>query len=68
VPTWEQVTRSTQAKNEEMTAHISRIVADTTDEAIAREKWEGSLDSESGKTQQYRIKVFGRPGGGCSRY
>lgn len=41
VPTWEQVTRSTEAKNEEMIAHLSRIIADTTDEAVAREKWEG---------------------------
>lgn len=41
VPSWEQVTRSTEAKDEEMIAQVSRIVADTTDEAVAREKWDG---------------------------
>jgi hypothetical protein len=41
VPTWEQVTRSSEAKNDEMIAHLSRIVGDTTDEALAKERWEG---------------------------
>jgi hypothetical protein len=41
VPTWEQVTRSSAAKNEDMIAQVTRIVADTADEAAAKEKWEG---------------------------
>ena len=41
VPTWEQVTRSATERNDEMIAHVSRIVAGTTDEAMGRDKWEG---------------------------
>src|SRR5262245_16667530 len=41
VPTWEQVTRSTAAPNPEMTAHLSRILADNADEAEARARWDG---------------------------
>ncbi|MBI3651651.1 MAG: hypothetical protein HY231_11595 [Acidobacteria bacterium] len=40
VPTWAQVTRSRAAKNDLMIAHLSRLVADTTDAALAQAKWE----------------------------
>jgi hypothetical protein len=39
VPSWGQVTRSVEGRNEEMIAHASRVIAGTYDEAVAREAW-----------------------------
>lgn len=40
VPTWEQVTRSAESMNAEMTASVSRIIAGTEDDREARTIWE----------------------------
>ena len=39
VPTWLQITRSTDETNTEMISHVSRIVAGTDDEEAARSVW-----------------------------
>jgi len=39
IPTWEQVTHSADAPNREMIQHVARIVADTDNEAEARDVW-----------------------------
>lgn len=39
-PSWEQVTRGGQSKNEEMITHVSRIIAGTDDEEVALEAWD----------------------------
>jgi hypothetical protein len=39
VPTWAQVTHSWESPDQEMIAHVARIVADTADEETAREAW-----------------------------
>lgn len=43
VPSWEQVTRSAEAVNEEMTYHVSRIIAG--DEETARDIWDAWPDN-----------------------
>jgi hypothetical protein len=40
VPSWKQITRSTQSRNEEIIGHVSRMIAGTNDEQAAREHWE----------------------------
>lgn len=40
VPRWEQVTRSAESPDEEMIAHVSRMIAGTGDEDAARQAWE----------------------------
>jgi hypothetical protein len=40
VPTWKQVTRSTESVDPGFVAHISRIVAGTNDEQVAIETWD----------------------------
>jgi hypothetical protein len=39
VPTWEQVTRSTESRNDEMIEHVSRVVSGESEQA-ARDVWE----------------------------
>jgi hypothetical protein len=48
VPTWQQVTRSAQGENVEMTARVSRIIANTDDQAEACALW----DSWQGKDRR----------------
>ena len=40
VPSWEQITRSAESGNEEMTGHIFRILVGKSDEQAARQSWE----------------------------
>jgi hypothetical protein len=40
VPSWEQVTRSVESGDREMITHVSRIIAGTDDEQIARKAWD----------------------------
>lgn len=46
VPTWLQVTRSTEGANDEMTAHVSRMIVGADNHRSGREAWESWSGNE----------------------